>query len=551
MIDAQPEHNPAGTHGPENLAYVIYTSGSTGKPKGVCVTHHNVARLLAAPRDWFNFDASDVWTLFHSYAFDFSVWETWGALLSGGRLVVVPYWVSRSPEDFYALLVRERVTVLNQTPSAFRQLARVDEARHGAGVLSLRAVIFGGEALDLAGLGGWMERHGDVRPRLVNMYGITETTVHVTYRPLTLTDVGAARGSVIGGPIPDLQLYILDKNLEPVPLGVGGEMYVGGAGLARGYHNRGALTAERFIPDPFAAGAGARLYRTGDLARRLGDGEIEYLGRADEQLKVRGFRIEAGEIETVLLTHASLREAAVVARADADGERRLVAYVVARRKGGLCFNELRAFLRERLPEHMLPAVFVAVDELPLTANGKLDKRRLPEPGRARSEFEKRYEAARNAVEEMLSDLWREVLGVERVGIHDDFFDLGGDSIKGVIFINRLQERLGEIVHVVTIFNAPTVASFARYLAEQHPNAVAGMSGAPVAPLTETAGSAPAAPESSKITGVEFAQVRELIQPLLPRADEGAASKNRPAVFILAPPRSGTTLLRVLLGGHPR
>jgi amino acid adenylation domain-containing protein len=551
LIDAQPEHNLAGTHGPDNLAYVIYTSGSTGAPKGVMVTHRNVARLLAATQDWFDFDSSDVWTLFHSYAFDFSVWELWGALLSGGRLVVVPYWVSRSPEDFYALLVRERVTVLNQTPSAFRQLTRVDEARHGAEALSLRALIFGGEALDLAGLGAWMERHGDVRPRLVNMYGITETTVHVTYRPLTLSDVGAARGSVIGGPIPDLQLYILDKNLEPVPLGVCGEMYVGGAGLARGYLKRAALTAERFIPDPFAAEAGARLYRTGDLARRLGDGDIEYLGRADEQVKVRGFRIELGEIETVLLTHTSLREAAVLAREDADGERRLVAYVVARRKGALRFEELRAYLRERLPEHMLPAVFVAVEEMPLTAHGKLDKRRLPEPGRARSEFEKRYEAARNAVEEMLSELWREVLGVERVGIHDDFFDLGGDSIKGVIFINRLQERLGEIVHVVTIFNAPTIASFARYLAEQHPNAVASMTGVPVASLTETGGPAPATHETSKITGVELAQVRELIKPLPPRADEGAALKNRPAIFILAPPRSGTTLLRVLLGGHPK
>jgi amino acid adenylation domain-containing protein len=549
VIDARPEHNPAGTHGPDNLAYVIYTSGSTGTPKGVMVTHRNVARLLAATRDWFKFGPADVWTLFHSYAFDFSVWELWGALLSGGRLVVVPYWVSRSPEEFYALLVRERVTVLNQTPSAFRQLACVDEARRGAEALSLRAVIFGGEALEPASLGAWMERHGDVRPRLVNMYGITETTVHVTYRPLTLPDVGAARGSVIGEPIPDLQLYILDKNLEPVPLGVRGEMYVGGAGLARGYLNRAGLTAGRFMPDPFAAEAGARLYRTGDLARRLDDGEIEYLGRADEQVKVRGFRIEPGEIETVLLTHTSLREAAVAARADADGDRRLVAYVVAQ-KGELRFDELRAYLRERLPEHMLPAVFVAVEELPLTAHGKLDQRRLPEPGRERPEFEKRYEAARNAVEDVLSELWGEVLGVERVGIHDDFFDLGGDSIKGVIFINRLQERLGEIVHVVTIFNAPTIASFAKYLAEQHPNAVASMTGVPVATLTEPGGPAPAADETSKITGVEFARVRELIKPLPPRADEGAALKNRPAIFILAPPRSGTTLLRVLLGGHP-
>ena len=547
VIDAQPEHNLVSTSGPDNLAYVIYTSGSTGKPKGVMVTHRNVARLLAATHDWFKFDEQDTWTLFHSYAFDFSVWELWGALLSGGKLVVVPYWVSRSPEDFYALLVRERVTVLNQTPSAFRQLSRIDAAQDGAEPLSLRAVIFGGEALEPASLRGWMERHGDVQPRLINMYGITETTVHVTYRPLTLSDAETATGSVIGEPIPDLQLYLLDKNLEPVPLGVCGEMYVGGDGLARGYLNRAELTAERFMPDPFAREAGARFYRTGDLARRLGNGDIEYLGRADEQVKVRGFRIEPGEIETALLTHTSLRAAVVVARADTSGDQRLCAYVVARRRGELRVDELRAYLRERLPEHMLPAVFVELEEIPLTAHGKLDKRRLPEPGRERPEFEKRYEAARNGVEAMLSELWSDVLGVEHVGIHDDFFDLGGDSIKGVIFINCLQERLGEIVHVVNIFNAPTIASFARYMEEQHPNAVARIIGVPV-PHAETG---EPAQESSKVTGVKLAQIRKLIAPLPPRVDECAALKNRPAIFILAPPRSGTTLLRVLLGGHPR
>ena len=246
VIDEQPEHNLVSTSGPDNLAYVIYTSGSTGKPKGVMVTHRNVVRLLAATHDWFKFDEQDTWTLFHSYAFDFSVWELWGALLSGGKLVVVPYWVSRSPEDFHALLVRERVTVLNQTPSAFRQLSLIDAAQDGgAEPLSLRVVIFGGEALEPASLAGWMERHGDVQPRLVNMYGITETTVHVTYRPLTLSDAGTATGSVIGEPIPDLQLYLLDKNLEPVPLGVCGEMYVGGSGLARGYLGRSGVMGTR------------------------------------------------------------------------------------------------------------------------------------------------------------------------------------------------------------------------------------------------------------------------------------------------------------------
>ncbi|HEX5603948.1 MAG TPA: amino acid adenylation domain-containing protein, partial [Pyrinomonadaceae bacterium] len=460
-----------------NAAYVIYTSGSTGTPKGVVVTHANVVRLFNATRQWFDFDENDVWTLFHSFAFDFSVWELWGALLYGGRLVIVPHLVSRSPEAFHELLSREKVTVLNQTPSAFRQLMKADEAREDK--LSLRYVIFGGEALELQSLRPWFERHGDSHPQLVNMYGITETTVHVTYRPLTAADLESVRASRIGGAIPDLSVYVLDRHLRPVPDMLPGELYVGGAGVARGYLNRAELTAERFVPDPFGREAGARLYRTGDLARRLGNGDLEYLGRADDQVKIRGFRIEPREIETALLTHPSLQAAVVVARPDNNADWRLCAYVVARRNSELRIDELRAYLKERLPEHMLPAVFVELEAIPLTAHGKLDKKSLPDPGRERPEFEKKYEAARNGVEAMLSELWTGVLSVEHIGIHDDFFDLGGDSIKGVIFINRLQEHLGEIVHVVNIFNAPTIASFAKYLEEQHRDAVAKIIGGPV------------------------------------------------------------------------
>ncbi|HEY4425989.1 MAG TPA: alpha/beta fold hydrolase, partial [Pyrinomonadaceae bacterium] len=381
----------------------------------------------------------------------------------------------RSPEAFHELLSREQVTVLNQTPSAFRQLMKADEAREDE--LSLRYVIFGGEALELQSLKPWFEKHGDRQPQLVNMYGITETTVHVTYRPLTAAGLESIRGSRIGGAIPDLSVYVLDRHLKPVPDMLPGELYIGGAGVARGYLNRAELTAERFIPDPFGREAGARLYRTGDLARRLHNGDIEYLGRADDQVKIRGFRIEPGEIEMALLTHRSLQAAVVMARPDTNGDQRLCAYVVA--NGELRIDELRAYLKERLPEHMLPAVFVELEEIPLTAHGKLDKKNLPEPGRERPEFEKRYEAARNVVEAMLLEFWTDVLGVEHIGIHDDFFDLGGDSIKGVIFINRLQEHLGEIVHVVNIFNAPTIASFAKYLEEQHPGAVAKIIGGPL------------------------------------------------------------------------
>ncbi len=324
--------------GPGNLAYVIYTSGSTGRPKGVLVRHRQAVRLFAATQGWFGFGAEDAWTLFHSFAFDFSVWELWGALLYGGRLVVVPHWVSRSPEAFLDLLRRERVTVLNQTPSAFRQLAGAEEAQEAEG-LSLRWIVFGGEALDFESLRPWFERHGDRRPRLVNMYGITETTVHVTWQPLACEDLDRARGSVVGFPISDLRTYVLDGDLGPLPAGVAGELYVGGAGVAGGYLGRPELTAERFLPDPWSGAPGERLYRSGDRVRHLVDGALEYLGRVDQQVKVRGFRIEPGEIQALLAAHPGVRETVVIARETPRGEgggpgdRSLVAYVVPESKG--------------------------------------------------------------------------------------------------------------------------------------------------------------------------------------------------------------------------
>jgi amino acid adenylation domain-containing protein len=313
---------------PDNLAYIIYTSGSTGKPKGVMVTHRNVCRLFDATQESFAFSASDVWTLFHSYAFDFSVWEMWGALLYGGRLVIVPYLISRSPDAFYEMLVHERVTVLNQTPSAFRQLCQIDEVskRELQQSLALRLVIFGGEALDFESLASWFRDHGDERPQLVNMYGITETTVHVTERRVRAADI-TANGSLIGRPISDLRGYVLDQHMELLPEGVPGELYVGGGGVARGYLGRPELSAERFVPDPFNSAPGARLYRTGDLVRYR-EGELEYLGRVDQQVKIRGFRIEPGEIESALEQHEEVREAVVIASADIADEPRLIAYIV-------------------------------------------------------------------------------------------------------------------------------------------------------------------------------------------------------------------------------
>ncbi len=532
---AENDTDPQIVVSPGHPAYVIYTSGSTGRPKGVVVRHGNVTRLFTATAPWFGFGPEDIWTLFHSYAFDFSVWEIWGALLYGGRLVVVPWEVSRSPEAFHELLVRERVTVLNQTPSAFRQLIWADAARPAE--LSLRYVIFGGEALELASLAPWFARHGDEKPRLVNMYGITETTVHVTYRPIGRQDVG---GSVIGRAIPDLGIYVLDEAFEPLPVGVPGEIHVGGAGLAQGYLGRPELTAERFVPNPFGE-PGSRLYRSGDLARFLADGDMEYLGRIDHQVKIRGFRIELGEIESALAAHPAVREAVVLAREDGK-ERRLVAYVVPDGPAP-ALNDLRETLAGSLPDYMLPSALVVLEKMPLTSNGKVDRRALPAPEASRSGLESAYVVPETNLERFLAGLWQEILKVSEVGVHDDFFALGGSSISGAVLINRLQEELGEIVQVVVIFDAPTVAEMAAYLIEQHPAAVARLFG------RETLGGREMEKEAAPVGEAELAHFRSLVQPL--PALSGNIRKNRSAVFVLSPPRSGTTLMRVMLGGHPR
>jgi amino acid adenylation domain-containing protein len=455
----------AGPSLPESLAYVIYTSGSTGNPKGAMVTHANVARLFAATDRWFHFDGKDVWTLFHSYAFDFSVWEIWGALLYGGRLVVVPLWIARSPDAFHELLRAEGVTVLNQTPSAFRQLVQAEEEMgRRAGGLALRQVVFGGEALDPQSLRPWFARHGDRTPRLVNMYGITETTVHVTWRPLDLVDTTVG-GSVIGVPIPDLRVYVLDRSLRPVPVGTPGELFVGGAGLARGYLGRPELTAQRFIPSPFAEG-GERLYRTGDLARWLPSGELEYLGRIDFQVKIRGFRIELGEIESVLAQHEDVRECAVLAREEGPGDRRLVAYFVLRNEATPTVEELRGYLRARLPEYMVPAAFVRMEALPLTPHGKLDRRALPAPDDDRPDLIQAYVPPRTPVEQELTRIWSEVLKLERVGIHDSFFEIGGHSLLATQLIFRVRQAFQIDLPLRVLMDSPTIAELAYDIARR-------------------------------------------------------------------------------------
>jgi amino acid adenylation domain-containing protein len=456
-LEKQPGINPSRINGPNNVAYVIFTSGSTGKPKGVLVTHKNLARLFSATEHWFHFNEKDIWTVFHSFAFDFSVWEMWGALVYGGTAVVVPYLVSRSPHAFYELVANEKVTVLNQTPSAFRQFIKAEEETPFKAELALRYVIFGGEALELQSLKPWFARHGDHRPQLVNMYGITETTVHVTYRPIAVEDVEQGLGSVIGEPIPDLEIALLDENQQAVSAGESGEIYVGGGGVAAGYLNRPELTRQRFVPDPGKKNSGKIFYRSGDLARRLPNGDLEYLGRLDQQVKIRGFRIELGEIEAALNSHPGIRESIVIAQEGA--EKRLVAYVVCREKR-VPVEQVREHLGSKLPQYMIPAAMVFLDALPLTINGKVDRKALPDPARSRPELQTPFAAPESEQEKALAAIWREVLQLDEIGAHDNFFAIGGDSIRSIQILAKAQ-LAGWNLTLEDIFQKPTIHELAQ------------------------------------------------------------------------------------------
>ena len=477
LADALSQEPPEDAAGPANRAYVIYTSGSTGRPKGVEVTHANALRLFQASQPAFGFSSSDVWTLFHSFSFDFSVWEIWGALLNGGRLVVVPRMTARSPRLLAELLRREEVTVLNQTPSAFRQLSDSQEALEILGrsrPANLRWVIFGGEKLEPSSLQGWMGRFGQDRPRLVNMYGITETTVHVTRRELGRGDLKTT-SSPIGSPLPDLSLHVLDRFLEPAPIGVPGELFIGGLGPARGYLGRRSLTAGGFLPDPFASDPGRRLYRSGDLARRLPGGDIDYLGRVDHQVKIRGFRIELGEIEAALLGHPRIFRALALARSQPGDEAppRLVAYIAtaqgdpqqdadssgANGATEIDASALREFLRRRLPDYMLPAAYVVLADFPLTANGKIDRKALPEPDSQRPSLREAYLAPRDGRERSLAAIWSQALGLERVGVRDNFFDLGGDSIRSIQVLAQARKQ-GLEFELQDLFRHQTIEALA-------------------------------------------------------------------------------------------
>ena len=449
----------------EDPAYVIYTSGSTGQPKGVVVTQHNAARLFIAAQPLFKFDTNDVWPLFHSIGFDFSVWELWGALLNGGRLVVVPALTARAADAFHALVIREGVTVLNQTPSAFRAFDAADAAA-GRPRNQLRHVVFAGEALDPRSLKDWFESHGEEQPRLANMYGITETTVHVTYRRMVAEDADGTGTSLVGTPLADLRIDLLDADDQLVAPGEVGEIFVGGEGVSSGYLGHPELTAERFLPDPRGEHPNARLYRSGDLGRRTPDGDLEYLGRIDNQVKLRGFRIELGEIEVALCKAASVRAAVVALHNSSVKGPQLIAYVVQDECEPLDAWSLREHVAHHLPDYMVPAAYVRIQQVPRTINDKVDRAALPSPSAQSYPGAGAGSALRDEYERAVAQIFSEVLDIAVYAREANFFRLGGDSLLAIRVVILTQECLNIDLSMSSLFDNPTVASLADFVRQE-------------------------------------------------------------------------------------
>ncbi|MGZ3766442.1 MAG: amino acid adenylation domain-containing protein, partial [Mucilaginibacter sp.] len=458
--DKYSQENQTSELKPHHLIYCIYTSGSTGKPKGVLLEHSNVVRLLINDKPLFDFNQNDVWTMFHSCAFDFSVWEMYGAILFGGKVIVVTKQVAQDSDAFLNLIKRESVTILNQTPSSFYNLIDAD-SRSSISQLDLRYIIFGGEALQPARLAGWKEKYMDTR--LINMYGITETTVHVTYKEIGIEEINNG-ASNIGVPIPTLSCYVLNEYLQFVPIGTVGELFVGGAGLARGYLNRPELTAEKFIQNPHKPEE--RIYRSGDLARLLPDGNLEYLGRIDDQVKMRGFRIELGEIASALLKHLKVNDAVVIAKAINGQDRELIAYTTGKANA----SELRDFLSKKLPSYMVPGYYIQLESIPLTSNGKVNKKLLPEPINSGID-EVDYVAPSTNTEKALVRIWSEVLGLEaeEISVKGNFFDMGGHSIKAIRLLGQIHKELGVKLVLKELFSGNTIEQQAIAIAQKELN----------------------------------------------------------------------------------
>jgi surfactin family lipopeptide synthetase A len=457
-------NNPVTLVKPENLAYVIYTSGSTGQPKGVMVPHSCVVNFTQTSVDIYGINQSDRVLQFSSFGFDIAVEEIYPCLTVGGTLVLRTDEMLGSVQTFVQKCQEWEITVLDLPTAYWHQLTTSLATTNEVFPPSLRLVIIGGEKVLPEYVRIWQNLVGE-RPALINSYGPTETTVVATiYQISAKTSLVDGQQIPIGRPIGNVQVFVLDANEQPVPIGVPGELYIGGAGVARGYLNRPELTREKFIPNPWTEDETSRLYKTGDLVRYLPNGELEYIGRIDNQVKVRGFRIELGEIETVVSQHPSVLQTVVLAREDEPGNKRLVAYVVVKPKHPLTSNELRGFAKEQLPDYMLPSTFVFLEALPLTPNGKVDRRALPAPSTSDLIDVSTFIAPRTELEETLATIWSQVLGLEQVGIDNNFFELGGHSLLATQVISRLRQAFGVELSLQQLFERPTVADLANAIA---------------------------------------------------------------------------------------
>ncbi len=467
-IERESGENPASLATPRDLAYVIYTSGSTGTPKGVAIEHRNVVALLAWARECFSDEELGGVLASTSICFDLSVFELFAPLAWGGKVVL-----AQNALELSRLPAAGEVRLVNTVPSAMTELLRM-----GSLPASVETVNMGGEPL-AASLVREILRHGSVR-RVLDLYGPTEDTVYSTCAARS-----AEGPATIGRPISNKRVYILDSRLEPVPVGVPGDLYVAGAGVARGYLNRPELTAEKFLPDPFRSG-GERMYRTGDRARFLPGGDIQFLGRLDDQVKIRGYRVEIGEIEEALMRHPEVRACAVAVRQEASGDKRLVGYVVASDGKQPSVTALREFLKTTLLDHMVPSAFVFLDALPLTPNGKLDRRALPDPRPVRPDLEERFVAPRTPNEKILAGIWSQVLGVAKIGVNDDFFALGGHSLIATQVITRARDAFHLEIPLPDLFSNPTVARLALAIARRQ----AQGSSAPAQPIARRSSAGP-------------------------------------------------------------
>jgi|GEM_PF-6395327 len=523
---------------PHDLAYVIYTSGSTGMPKGAMVEQRGMINHLYAKISDLRLTEADVVAQTASQSFDISVWQFLAALLVGGRVHILDDETALNPQRLLEEVDAQKITILETVPSLLKAMLVDRSQMGGLDLETLRWLIPTGEALppDLANR--WLGQYPNIP--LLNAYGPTECSDDVTHFVIEQPLSPQIIHTPIGRPIANMQVYVLDQTMQPMPIGMPGDLWIGGVGVGRGYLHDPDLTKKMFVDDPFLPQkTGARLYKTGDLARFLPDGNLEFLGRIDHQVKVRGFRIELREIEVNLQQHPRVHECVVVALENKQREKQLVAYIVPIDQQAPSVEILRSFLAKRLPDYMIPALFVMLDELPLTPNGKIDRKTLPAPDQSHSEAKGTFVAPQSPLQCLLAEKWQTILEIEAIGIHDNFFALGGSSIQGAILINQLQLTLSEVIYVVALFDAPTIASLAEYLQQHYPKAVAKINREELAQGDIHA--------QSTVNQERLAAFQRLIPPLLPK--ESQHQKNSPAIFVLSAPRSGSTLFRVMLGGH--